>query len=144
MTGQNVEEGDSVKPWAEWFYKGKAWQQCRRAYFLSQHGVCERCGQPGRIVHHRKRLTPANVHDPNVTLDWRNLELLCDECHQREHQGTANAASGARFNENGMLVPVPPPSGNGIGNNDHATHMRIPRFSLFKKIEEKQRLKTDT
>lgn len=32
------------------------------------------------------RLTPANLNDPAVSLNWANLELLCDECHKAEHK----------------------------------------------------------
>lgn len=48
--------------------------------------MCERCGQTGAQVHHKVRLTPANLNDPAVSLNWANLELLCDECHKAEHK----------------------------------------------------------
>jgi excinuclease UvrABC ATPase subunit len=99
----------TIKPYAESFYKSKAWQQCRNGYFLSQHGICERCGGAGRIVHHRKYITPANINNPNVTLDWHNLELLCDECHQKEHQNTRNTAESVKFDANGDVIQSPHP-----------------------------------
>ena len=54
-------------------------------------GLCERCKREGRIVacaevHHKVRLTPATVRDPNVALCWDNLEALCLECHKQEHK----------------------------------------------------------
>ena len=40
-----------MKPWAEAFYKSSAWKQVREAYIIYKHGICERCGGPGVIVH---------------------------------------------------------------------------------------------
>lgn len=36
-------------------------------------------------MHHKKHLTPKNINDPEITLNWDNLELLCLDCHQKEH-----------------------------------------------------------
>ncbi|WP_265445078.1 hypothetical protein [Acetivibrio straminisolvens] len=33
-----------MKEWAKPFYKSKAWQDCREAFFIFRHGLCERCG----------------------------------------------------------------------------------------------------
>lgn len=79
-----------MKPWAVAFYKSKAWKQCRAAYAASVGGLCERClarGQyvPGEIVHHKIVLTPDNINDPSVTLNWSNLELVCRNCHAELH-----------------------------------------------------------
>ena len=41
---------------------------------------------PGDEVHHKIRLTPENITDPSIALNWDNLELLCKACHQEEHQ----------------------------------------------------------
>src|SRR5690606_25521048 len=56
-----AERGDHVKPWAKWFYKSKAWQKTREAYIAARHGLCERCGAGGKIVHHKVYLTPDNI-----------------------------------------------------------------------------------
>ena len=74
------------------FYGSSAWQETRKAYTKSVGGLCERCLQkgiykPGVIVHHKKHITPLNVTDPNVTLAWDNLMLLCRECHADVHNG---------------------------------------------------------
>lgn len=79
-----------MKEFAEWFYKSKTWQHCRREYAKSVRGLCERHlakGEitPGVIVHHKTGLTPKNIHDPSVTLNWDNLELLCRDCHAQAH-----------------------------------------------------------
>lgn len=67
------------------FYVSAEWKRCRAA-FLRMHPLCERCGMPARQVHHKVRLTPANMNDPDVALNWDNLEALCDDCHQKEHK----------------------------------------------------------
>ncbi|SFR15292.1 HNH endonuclease [Desulfoscipio geothermicus] len=92
-----------MKPFAKKFYKSKAWLKCREAYIASVFGLCERCPRPGHIVHHKIKLTPENINNPDVTLNWDNLEYLCLNCHNREHGG-ASTAEGLRFDENGDLV----------------------------------------
>ena len=68
------------------FYSSGAWQSCRENYAKSKAWTCERCGEPGEQVHHKQRLTPANMHNASITLDWSNLELLCEACHKAEHK----------------------------------------------------------
>lgn len=98
--------GDNMaREFALAFYKSKAWQQCRDAYFVSKYGLCERCGRPGLIVHHKIKLTPCNINNPEITLNWDNLQLLCLDCHNREHGGASTAESLA-FDENGNLIQV--------------------------------------
>lgn len=79
-----------MKDWAKGFYKSAAWKSCRAAYAASVGGLCERCLQrgvykPGEIVHHKVWLTPENINDPAVTLNWKNLELVCRDCHAELH-----------------------------------------------------------
>ena len=93
-----------MKEWAKHFYRSKAWRDCRNAFFVYKHGLCERCGAPGKIVHHKIYLTPENINDPNVSLNWDHLELLCQDCHNKEHHGTIPVAEGLRFDEKGNLV----------------------------------------
>jgi 5-methylcytosine-specific restriction endonuclease McrA len=73
------------------FYRTERWNRCRKAYRNAKGGLCERCLArglivPGVEVHHRIHLTPDNLDDPEITLSWDNLELLCKACHQQEHQ----------------------------------------------------------
>lgn len=73
------------------FYKTKAWQKTRNAYVKYRQGLCEEClakglYRKGEIVHHRVELTPENIDDPNITLSWDNLELVCRECHLEKHE----------------------------------------------------------
>ena len=73
-----------AQEFAKKFYNSRAWVRCRNAYKASVNHVCERCGEMGDEVHHKIVLTPDNINDPDVTLSWHNLELLCFSCHQRE------------------------------------------------------------
>lgn len=79
-----------MKPYAEKFYKSQRWQDTRNAYASSVGGLCERCKakgiiNAGEIVHHIKHITPDNIHDPCITLDWNNLMLVCRDCHGELH-----------------------------------------------------------
>ena len=94
-----------MKPYARKFYKSTAWAKCRQAYIKSKYGLCERCADAGKIVHHKKYITPENIHDPNITLNHANLELLCQECHNKEHFGASGVTvDGVMFDSNGDLV----------------------------------------
>ena len=88
------------------FYHSRQWAVTRIAYMAEHDFICERCGKPATVVHHRRYITPSNVRDPSVTLDPDNLECLCSECHNREHHGTGATAPGLRFDSDGGLVAV--------------------------------------
>ena len=89
------------------FYHSRAWKRLSRAFLLSRNYICERCGKPAEIAHHRKYLTAANVLDPDVSLNPANLEALCMECHNAEHFGQGGAtAAGLAFDDNGDIVPT--------------------------------------
>lgn len=79
-----------ARDFARAFYHSQAWKDTRDAYFRSQSGLCERCRRrgvatPGVIVHHIRHLTPENIGNPRVTLNFDNLELLCRDCHAAAH-----------------------------------------------------------
>lgn len=81
----------NARAWAKAFYVSPQWIKCRTAYAKSKGNLCERCANnglvvPGEEVHHKERLTPRNVNDPSVALNWDNLELLCKQCHLDEHR----------------------------------------------------------
>ncbi|MBR2587436.1 HNH endonuclease [Candidatus Saccharibacteria bacterium] len=73
------------------FYGTQAWTECANAYRKKVGGLCERClkegiYRAGEIVHHKIHLSPDNLKDPSIALSFDNLELLCRECHAKEHQ----------------------------------------------------------
>lgn len=92
-----------AQEFAKKFYNSKQWIKCRKAYYIKVHGLCEKCGAAGDIVHHKEKLTQRNINNPEVTLNESNLELLCIECHNSEH-GQSVTAKGLMFDENGNLV----------------------------------------
>lgn len=96
-----------MKEYARGFYNSKAWRDTQRAYMQSQNYVCERCGRPAVIVHHKTYITPTNINDPNITLNWDNLEALCQTCHQHEHFKEKGAtAEGLMFDDKGNIVKI--------------------------------------
>ena len=79
-----------MKPYAEEFYSSTAWKKCREAYAKSRGWLCEKCLKEGRLsvgeaVHHKVHITPENINDQSVTMNFDNLELLCRYHHAEEH-----------------------------------------------------------
>ena len=102
-----------AQDYAKDFYKSAAWIKCRNGYMASKHYICERCGGLAEICHHKVYISPQNIHDPSITLNWANLEALCRTCHQHEHYVDGEiCAEGLTFDENGQLVK-PPRSAEG-------------------------------
>ena len=99
-----------AKEYATTFYHSTAWRKTRDAFFRSKFGICELCAAPADIVHHRKHITPENINDPSVTLNFDNLMCLCRECHNRIHeQGEGSVRAGLLFDEHGQLIKVAGP-----------------------------------
>ena len=79
----------------EAFYTSWAWRKCRKAFVNAKGNLCECCLKRGIIepgskdrpleVHHIIPLTAENITNPEITLNWDNLELLCKSCHD-EHR----------------------------------------------------------
>lgn len=93
-----------MKEWAKGFYLSAAWKDTRDAYLMSQDYICERCGEPAKIVHHKKHMTKANINDVNVSLSWSNLEALCQDCHNKEHHKQERGMR-YRFDKDGNILP---------------------------------------
>ena len=79
-----------AKPFARQFYSSKAWQDCRNAYMKKAHHLCEEClrqgiYKPAEIVHHKIELTPVNIRQPEISLNFDNLEAVCRSCHDNFH-----------------------------------------------------------
>ena len=84
------------------FYKSAAWQVARQIKYQEQDGRCERCKRVGEEVHHKIRLTVDNVSDSSVSLNQNNLELLCKDCHNKEHKRFSKEKE---FDDEGNLIP---------------------------------------
>lgn len=105
-----------AKEFSRKFYKSVAWKRCRESYISSKYGLCEKCEAPGKIVHHKILLTESNINDPNITLNFDNLELLCKSCHDKEEghflsyiKKSKPTREGYSFNENGEFIRVDTP-----------------------------------
>lgn len=109
MLGENM-----AKEWAKWFYKSKAWLQCRTAFIAYRisidGGMCEHCQtELGYICDHIDELTPDNINNPDITLNHDNLQYLCTLCHNKKTFSTSEVlAEGLEFDEHGDLMQTPP------------------------------------
>lgn len=127
-------------PFAKAIYNSKNWISCRNAYFSFRNGICERCGAPGKEVHHKTPLTPRNINDPDIVYAWKNLELLCTDCHIMEHDKKKNLRRTAKeseqrvmFDANGNTCPRgaivivwgAPASGKTTYAIEHMKHMDV-------------------
>ena len=98
-----------MKPYAKKFYNSTSWIATRNAYFKYRLGLCERCNErgtvsPGEIVHHIKHITPSNINDTDITLNFNNLMLVCRSCHKIIHDGDNSITiDGLIFNEDGDI-----------------------------------------
>ena len=106
------------------FYHSRLWQGCREAYLKKQRYICERCGGTARIVHHKEYITDENLYDPDISLNEDNLEALCMDCHNKEHNAVYRLIYGRRlkkiqdakdkgkrfyFDENGKMILLDDP-----------------------------------
>lgn len=98
-----------MKPFARKFYHSKKWLKCRRIYIATVFGLCEKCQAPGHILHHKVELTPQNISNPEITLNFNNLEYLCLDCHNREHGSRTPTQKGLTFDKDGNLIQDTPP-----------------------------------
>jgi len=87
-------------------YDSRKWRKIRKLYLESQNYICERCGQVATIVHHKKYLTADNVTDNDIAYNFDNLEALCQDCHNLEHDHFLQ--TGAVFSSSGDVVNVRP------------------------------------
>jgi 5-methylcytosine-specific restriction protein A len=94
------------------FYNSKAWKDCRDSYIPTVHGLCEEClmhgrVRPGFILHHKTRLTLANVNDPSISLNHECLKYLCIDHHNAVYAKEQSVtAEGLTFDANGNLVKL--------------------------------------
>lgn len=105
-----------AKEYAKDFYNSKAWKKIRKAYYIYRCGKCERCAREfeegrrsledinaGAIVHHKEYITPDNLYEPTIALCFDNLELLCEDHHNKEHKSKAKRY---RFDKDGRITNV--------------------------------------
>ena len=97
------------------FYNSKEWRKCRDYILKRDNYLCTKCGNPAEEVHHKERLSPNNIMDPNITLNENNLISLCKDCHFAEHKeekvqaikrnsNSTSCLEEYEFDSNGYLV----------------------------------------
>lgn len=94
-----------AKEFARKFYSSNTWKRCRQSYIAQRimidGGLCEKCQkQPGKIVHHKRWLTPENINNPIIALNHDNLEYVCQDCHNKIEDAEYF------FDATGQLIPV--------------------------------------
>ena len=103
-----------AREFAKAFYNSVRWKTCREQYIkampMHMRGLCENCFTKGKHtlgeeLHHKIWLTPKNIHDGNITLNHKNLILLCFDCHREIHG--QRKQSQYIYNDAGELIPNP-------------------------------------
>lgn len=104
-----------AQAWAKQFYDSKLWLTCRQGYIQERikidGGMCEVCRRKlGYIVHHKILLTPENIQDPDIALNWDNLSYECKDCHdQHEGHGIGHRTSlVCAFDDDGNPICIQP------------------------------------
>jgi hypothetical protein len=95
---------NTMREFARHIYKAKQWARVRQYILQRDDGLCTHCGAPGKIVHHKVWVTPKNCNDPAIAFGENNLELVCEQCHGRIHEGDTATQAGLRFDAMGNLV----------------------------------------
>lgn len=102
-------EKKMARDFSKRFYDSKAWKDLARLIREKKHFICDKCGRPGaHQVHHIIELTPDNINNPSISLNPRNLMLLCNDCHNRLHHRFEQGASSRTYSydSEGHVVAV--------------------------------------
>lgn len=90
------------------FYMSNKWKRVRNAFYIEKEGICERCnkvvGRKEYQVHHKIHLTLENYTNLKVALDHENLELLCIDCHNKEHDRFIKRKARVEFDGDGEII----------------------------------------
>lgn len=81
------------------FYCRKPWRDLSYSLKVARGGKCCRCGftaitkddWPKLIGHHTVELTESNVDDPTISLNPDLIEIICLDCHNKEHRRFGHA-----------------------------------------------------
>lgn len=101
-----------MKEWAKEFYHSKEWRSTRKKFLYSRQNVCERCGEIAKIAHHKIYLTRYNINNLEISLNWDNLEALCQECHNTEHLKKIKKRRYSFDNEGNLILNANESAGN--------------------------------
>lgn len=105
-----------AREFAKKFYDSSTWKKSRAAYIAYRRaidgGMCESChAVPGYIVHHKTELSPSNINNPEITLNFDNFKYDCHICHnkERKRQEEAEGLVPYEFDADGMPIGQSPP-----------------------------------
>ena len=93
-----------ARDFAESFYHSTRWKKLQRQIKARAYGLCEICGKPGLIVHHKIILTPDNINNPFISLNPDLLMYVCLDCHNHIHGDTEQRK--AIFDADGNLIEI--------------------------------------
>ncbi len=99
MPGRTIEQ--------QKFYNSRKWRKLSKTYKEYKNNTCERCGDildEKKIVHHKVYINSSNIKNTEITMNFDNLELLCQGCHNREHFGKDKEEKAYKFDESGNLI----------------------------------------
>lgn len=88
------------------FYTSKAWRDFAYTLKIKANGQCQRCEKniidfKYLIAHHKENITEENINNIKISLDPNNIEIICHDCHNKEHR---------RFgNKQGVYIVYGPP-----------------------------------
>lgn len=93
------------------FYASEKWINFRLGLINERGTKCSRCGERiarsrDLIGHHKVELTPENVYDYTISLNPDQVDLVCFDCHNKEHN-----RFGYKGTKQVYLVYGPPMSG---------------------------------
>jgi len=97
-----------AQEFAKTFYRSCAWRRTRAAYIAYRKaidgGLCESCkSNLGKIVHHKMWLNESNILNPDVALNFKNLRLECQTCHNAEKEKVDCGC--CRYGLDGEILP---------------------------------------
>jgi hypothetical protein len=73
------------------FYLSDLWKDLRFNIILERGPKCQRCKKvfedTSKLTgHHTIELNEKNVHDVNISLNKQLIEIICHDCHNKEHR----------------------------------------------------------
>ena len=73
------------------FYASKEWRQLRDILIVERKMTCQKCGKhfidtSQLIGHHIIELNEDNVYNADISLNKDNIEVICYDCHNKEHR----------------------------------------------------------
>ena len=85
------------------FYRTKKWLTFANYIRAKKNYTCDKCGGYGNICHHIIHLNKDNYNNPKIAFNEELIELLCYNCHNREHMHNNNTQADMWFDKDGNI-----------------------------------------